>query len=59
MNHRWSTWTTLSITSPEPQLISSEASHALVKIKQELCANVSKGAPQQLQCVDNEHLKIK
>jgi len=29
------------------------------KIKQKLCANVSKGAPQQLECVDKEQFAVK
>jgi len=46
-----------SVVTQEPHL-SSEASHMFVK-KQELCANVPKGAPQQLCCVDKEQFKIK
>jgi len=31
----------------------------VVKIRQELCANVPKGAPQQIQSADKEQLKSK
>ena len=36
----------------EPGLISSEARHMFVRIKQNLCAYMPKGAPQQFECVD-------
>ena len=49
---------TLLITL-EPRLISSEASHMFVKINQNFCANMPKGAPQQFKCVENEHFKTK
>jgi len=37
--------------------MSSEASHMFGKIKQKLCVNMSKGAAQQLYCVDKNNLK--
>jgi len=43
----------------ETHLINSEASHVFVKMKQTLCANMPKKAPQQLQRVDKEQFKIK
>jgi len=49
----------LRTTGLEQHLISSEASHMFFKIKQRLCTNVPKGAPQQLQCADKEQFKIK
>jgi len=38
---------------------SSQASYTFVRIKQELCANMPKGAPQQPQCAGKEQFKIK
>jgi len=43
----------------EPRLISSEASHMFVKINQNFCANMPKGARQQFECVDKEQFKTK
>jgi len=43
----------------QPHLIGSEASHMFVMIKQKLCVNVSKGAPNNFSCVDKEQFKIK
>jgi len=43
----------------EAHLISSEASHMFVKIKQTLSENVPKGDPQEVCYVDKEQFKIK